>query len=271
VFEGNYILQSTFRNGKFLWFNSTNGYNIFYVSDEWLPSSWVFHGGDGMDEMTVLDEGSDGHPNTVADVPDGEEWVLFYWGHNLQKRNATVLVKIFCIDTLLTSSIPTPGPSPLPFVPPTRVPSPSPSLNPSAPSPIPSYIPTQSPNPVPLLFPSPSPTLSPTLPSGCPTLLPMELPTSYPTSFYPCIFVNSSDAPILNGMYQLGDVSFNSHDRWVNSDNSADIYWFEDASYKEYWVITVGALFAAVEDSTGRWGNTHPWVWKRGIIFNLCG
>jgi len=261
VFEGNYIIQSTFRNGKFQWYNSNNGYNIFFVNDEWLPSSWVMQGDDGMDEIAVFDEGSDGHPNTIADIPDGEEWVLFYWGHNLQKRNETMRVQIYCIDSLPPSSKPTPGPSPLPSVPPTTLPSPSPSLNPSpAPSPMPSYVPTTSPSHMPSFLPSSSPSRSPTLPTRYPTPSPTNLPTRFPTSVCPCIFVNSTDSSTLNGMYQIEDESFNSHDRWVNYDNLADIHWNRDAELEGYWVISVDtqSVYAVIWDTTGEYGHTPP-------------
>lgn len=259
VFEGNYVMQSTFKNGKFQWFNSNNGYSIFFIDDEWLPSSWVFQGDDGMDEIAVFDEGSDGHPNTVADIPGGEEYLLFYWGHNLQKRDETVLVQIYCIDSLPPSSKPTPGPSPLPSVPPTPMPSPSPSSYPSpAPSPMPSIVPTPNPSSVPSLLPSPSPTGSPTLPTGYPTPSPSTPPTRFPTEVCPCIFVNSSEVAMLNGMYQLEDESFKNHDRWVNYDNYADIYKSDDANFVENWVITVDGLYAAIEDNYGRWRYTPP-------------
>jgi len=259
VFAGSYLLQSTFKNGKFQWYNSNNGYSIYFVDDQLLPSSWVFEGEDGMDEIVVFDEGSDGHPNTVADFPDGEEYVLFYWGRNLQKRETNILVQIYCIDTLPPSKKPTPGPSFLPSDRPTAIPSPLPSLYPSpAPSSMPSAIPTPSPSTMPSLMPSPSPTLRPTLPTGNPTPSPSSHPTSFPTEVCPCIFVNSSDVAELNGMYQLEDESFRNYDRWVNYDNSADIYKSNEARFMESWVITANDYYAAIEDTSGRWGYTPP-------------
>jgi len=258
VFAGNYLMQSTFKNGKYQWYNSNNGYSIFYVDDQWLPSSWVFEGDDGMDEIAVFDEGSDGHPNTVADIPEGEEYVLFYWGRNLQKREENILVQIYCIDSLPPSQMPTPGPSFLPSIRPTSVPSPFPSLYPSpAPSTFPSAIPTPSPTTMPSLMPSPSPTLRPTLPTGNPTPSPSSLPTSFPTEFCPCIFVRSEIAE-LRGMYQLEDESFRNYDRWVNYDNSADIHKSNDARFMDSWVITANDHYATIKDASGRWGYNLP-------------
>jgi len=258
VFAGNYLMQSTFKNGKFQWYNSNNGYSIFYVDDQWLPSSWVFEGDDGMDEIAVFDEGSDGHPNTVADKPEGEEYVLFYWGHNLQKREKNILVIIYCIDSLPPSQMPTPGPSFLPSIRPTSIPSPLPSLYPSpTPSTFPSVIPTPSPTAMPSLMPSPSPTISPTLPTGNPTPSPSSPPTSYPTEFCPCIFVHSEIA-VLEGMYQLEDESFRNYDRWVNYDNSADIHKSNDERFMDSWLITAKDQYATIEDASGRWGYIPP-------------
>merc|ERR1719494_353061 len=173
-----------------------------------------------MDEIAVFDDGTDGHPNTIAEFPDGEQYVLFYWGHNLQRRNNTIAVKIFCIDTMPPSTKPTPGPSPLPSLPPTPMPSPSPSLNPSpAPSSMPSSMPTPSPTSTPSIVPSPSPTMSPTLPTPSPTPAPTTPPTRFPTFECPCFFVDSEDVSTLNGMYQLQDEQFKGHDLWVNLDN----------------------------------------------------
>merc|ERR1719317_364545 len=109
-----------------------------------------------MDELAVFDEGTDGHPNTVDDgFPGGEEWILFYWGHNLQKREETVFVVIHCIPSFPPTNIPTPGPSPLPSFPPTTLPSPMPSANPTpSPSPMPSTTPTPKPSPMPSTQPS---------------------------------------------------------------------------------------------------------------------
>jgi len=258
VFEGNYVIQSTFKNGKFVWYNSLNGYFIYFVDDDWLPSSWIFQGDDGMDEIAVFDDGTDGHPNTIAELPEGEQYVLFYWGHNLQRRNNTMTVKIYCIDTMPPSSLPTPGPSPLPSVPPTTMPSPTPSANPSpAPSSMPSSLPTPSPTSMPSLSPSPSPTKSPTLPTSSPSPLPTTPPTRYPTFVCPCFFVEA-DVSTLDGMYQLEDELFKGHDIWVNYDNQATIHWANDAVFDEYWVITADNIYAAIEDSTGRWGYTPP-------------
>merc|ERR1719419_1666688 len=243
VFAGSYLMQSTFKNGKFQWFNSNNGYRIFFVDDDWLPSSWVFKGDDGMDELAVFDDGNNGHPNTVVEMPNGEEYILFYWGHNLQKRNETVLVKVYCIDSAPPTNIPTPVPSPLPSVPPTPLPSPMPSFNPSpSPSPMPSTMPTPSPSPLPSLQPSPSPTLSPTLPTHTPTPDPTNAPTDFPTHVCPCIFVSSEDYSKFDGMYQLRE-TFNDHDKWINYDNDASIYWTDDGASSEWWVILSESKF----------------------------
>merc|ERR1712142_48779 len=172
VFEGNYILQSVFTNGKFQWYNSNNGYRIYYVMDDWLPSSWVFQGADGMDELAIFDDSTDGSPNTIEELPDGEEWVLFYWGHYLQKRDKTVIVNIHCVDTAPPTSLPTPLPTPLPSLPPTAMPSPFPSAFPTpSPSIMPSVDPTPSPSSAPSSIPSSSPTMRPTLPTSNPTTL----------------------------------------------------------------------------------------------------
>jgi len=269
VFEGNYVVLSVFKNGKFVWYNSNNGYSIYFVKDDWLPSSWVFQGDDGMDELAVFDQGTDGSPNTIEDLPDGEEWTLFYWGHNLQKRDSPVLVNIYCVDTAPPTSRPTPGPTPLPSIPPTPLPSPQPSALPTnSPSPMPSAIPSPSPSPMPSLFPSPSPTQSPTLPTPSPTILPTDSPTRFPTYIEcPCIVINATNpsVSVFSGMYQLEDGSFKDHARWVNYDNLADIYWADKSPYDEYWVIAAEDVWALADDSTGRWGHTPPIgesVWK---------
>merc|ERR1719317_953586 len=119
---------------------------------------------------SVFEDGTDGHPNTIAESPDGEEWYLFYWGHNLQKRDETVTVKISCVDSLPPTQIPTPQPSPLPSTPPTPLPSPKPS-----------FMPSPAPSPMPSTVPSPSPTLSPTVITDKPTFVPTATPSSYPT------------------------------------------------------------------------------------------
>merc|ERR1719285_324029 len=246
VFAGSYLMQSTFKNGKFQWYNSNNGYRIFFVDDEWFPSSWVFKGDDGMDEIAVFDEGTDGHPNTVADSDGGEYYNLFYWGRNLRMREKNVLVQIFCIDSLPPTKIPTPGPSSLPSARPTSIPSALPSLYPS---------------------PAPSPTLRPTLPTAYPTITPSESPTSFPTEVCPCIFVESTDVAELEGMYQLED-----EDVWVNYDNSADIHKSYDIRFMESWLITANGHYAATKDTSGRWGyppptGTNVWtVYERGFI-----
>merc|ERR1719193_1338913 len=255
IFEGNYVVQSTFRNGKLQWYNSHNGYWIFFVNDDWLPSSWVFQGDDGMDEIAVFDDGTDGHPDLAHQSP--KPYILFYWGHNLQKRTDPMLVNITCIDTMPPTNIPTPGPSPLPSLPPTTMPSPAPSLNPSpAPTSKPSTQPTPSPSTMPSTLPSSSPTLSPTLPTPLPTSSPTTSPSRSPTHVCPC-FVVESNFTSLNGMYQLEDEQFKDHDRWVNYDNRADIQWADDAAFDEYWVITANDIYAIYED-TGRWGYTPP-------------
>merc|ERR1719320_1925822 len=128
--------------------------------------------------ISIFDDGTDGHPNTIAESPDGEEWYLFYWGHNLQKRDETVTVKISCVDSLPPSQIPTPQPTPSPSTPPTPLPSPKPSFMPSpAPSPKPSVMPSPSPSPMPSTVPSPSPTLSPTVITDKPTFVPTATPS----------------------------------------------------------------------------------------------
>jgi len=268
IFEGNYILQSVFTNGKFQWFNSDNRYRIFFVKDDWLPSSWVFQGDDGMDELAIFDDGTDGSPNTIQELPDGEQWILFYWGHKIQKRNESVLVHVYCVDTAPPTSNPTPGPSPLPSFPPTGFPSPMPSALPTpSPSTMPSLVPTPSPSHMPSLMPSPSPTMSPTLlPSSNPTPLPTESPTRFPTfTTCPCIVVNATESVmVFSGMYQLEGVSFNGHSRWINYDNYADIYWSDQGSFDEFWVIAAEDTYALYENE-GRWGHTPPigdWDWR---------
>merc|ERR1719419_199425 len=268
VFAGSYLMQSTFKNGKFQWFNSNNGYRIFFVDDDWLPSSWVFKGDDGMDEIVVFDEGSDGHPNTVAENPDGYEYMLFYWGRKLQKREEKIVVQIYCIDSLPPTKIPTPGPSLSPSVLPTSIPSPSPSLYPSpAPSSTPSVIPTPSPSVMPSVLPSSSPTSRPTLPTAHPTTSPSNPPTNFPTEICPCIFVESTDVAALEGMYQLED----ENAVWVNYDNNADIHKSYDIRFMQNWLITANGIVAATGDISGRWGHTPPignkmWtVYERGF------
>jgi len=262
VFEGSYVVQSVFKNGKLQWYNSHNTYSIYFVQDDWMPSSWVFQGDDGMDELAIFDASTDGHPNLIDDSAGGEEWVLFYWGHNVQRRNKTVLVQIHCIDTMPPTSIPTSLPSPGPSALPSRFPSPMPSSVPSpSPSPMPSVVPTPSPSPMPSALPTPSPTKSPTLPTGYPTPSPSNPPTSYPTHVCPCIVISSDDSTRFSGMYQLASDTFNGHQRWYNYDNQGDLYWMQNIGrLEEYWQISVelDLGYALITDSTGRWGHTPP-------------
>jgi hypothetical protein len=260
AFEGSYVVQSVMRNGKFQWYNSNSGFNIYFVRDDWMPSSWIFQGDEGMDELVVFDDGTDGHPNLVNEYPDGEEWVMFYWGRNIQRRNETVLVQIHCIDSSPPTSKPSPLPSLGPTPSPTPMPSPMPSLFPSpGPSPLPSVIPTPSPSPMPSLAPSPSPTMSPTLPTEYPTLTPSNPPTSYPTHICPCITITSNDSTQFNGMYQLTAETLNEHQRWYNYDNLGDLYWMDNLA-RPYWLISVEVDngYAMITDETGRWGHTPP-------------
>jgi len=260
VFEGTYVIQSVWKNGNAVWYNSNTGYYIYFVDDDWLPSSWIFQGDEGMDELAVFDEGTDGHPNTVDDgFPSGEEWILFYWGHNLQKREATVFVVIHCIPSFPPTNIPTPGPSPLPSTPPTSLPSPMPSLNPSpSPSPQPSTVPTPMPSPMPSLQPSPSPTASPTLPTNTPTSIPSPTPTFYPTYVCPCIYISSANNSIFDGMYQLGD-PHNNRDKWINFDTSAELYSSDYGSDRLYWEISRGLLGSVLpKEERERFGVNPP-------------
>jgi len=264
VFEGNYVKQSVWKNGNAVWYNSHNGYYIYYVEDAWLPPSWIFQGDDGSDELVVFDEGINGHPNTVEDY-GSQEWLLFYWGHNLQIRNQTVLVELICVPTFPPTSIPTPSPTPLPTLPPTPLPTTSPSLNPS-PSPTfsPSLIPTPMPSAMPSTQPSPSPTLSPTYPTTTPTLIPSPKPTFYPTHVCPCIYVSSNNYTTFQGMYQLSD-PLNDHERWVNFDNSAQIYWASEAAYEKYWVIAIAQDYALADEQLERYAYNPPIggnIWK---------
>jgi len=268
IFEGNYVIQSEFINGKFHWYNSHNGYKLFFVKDDWLPSSWVLQGSPGMDELAIFDNGTDGSPDTIEDLPTGAEWTLFYWGHNLQKRNKSVTVNVYCVDTMPPTNIPTPSPSPLPSPPPTPLPSPMPSALPTqAPSTMPSVIPSPSPSSIPSLLPTVTPTVITTSPTGYPTSIPTDIPTEYPTfTLCACIFVNTTERiTVFSGMYQLEDTSFNGHARWVNYDNLADIYWADQAAFDEYWVIAAEDNYAVAEDSTGEWRFTPPigqYDWK---------
>lgn len=261
IFEGNYIIQSVFMNGKFRWYNSNTGYSLFFVKDDWLPSSWVFQGADGMDELAIFDNGTDGSPNTYEDLPDGEFWQLFYWGHHLQKRDQLVLVNVHCVDTMPPTNIPTPGPSPLPSFEPSTFPSTSPSALPSpAPSDLPSLVPSASPSSTPSSLPTLTPTIITTSPTLHPTSSPTDGPTRFPTlELCPCIVVNASQqVAAFSGMYQLAADSYNDHARWVNYDNLAEIYWADQAALDQYWVIVAEMNYAVVEDSTGRWGFTPP-------------
>jgi hypothetical protein len=259
IFEGSYIAQSVFRNRNLQWFNSDNGYTIFFVDDEWLPSSWVFQGDPGLDELAVFDEGTDGHPNTVEEFSDGEDWYLFYWGHDLQKRNETVKVKIFCVDTLPPTSIPTPVPSPMPSIPPTPLPSPMPSFMPSAsPSSMPSVVPSASPSPMPSVIPTSSPTLIPTVITDDPTLAPTSVPSSYPTFECPCIVINSTAVEDFSGMYQQQDTLYNGHNIWINLDNNFEITWADEAAFEEYWVIGGNSAYAVREKNSDEWEATPP-------------
>lgn len=257
IFEGNYVKQSVWKNDNAVWYNSHNGYYIYFVEDSWLPSSWVFQGDDGMDVLAVFDDGTDGHPNTVEDY-GAEEWVLFYWGHNLQKRNETMVVEMICVPTFPPTSLPTPGPTPLPTLPPTPLPTTMPSLNPSpSPTSTPSTIPTPIPSSMPSLQPSPSPTLSPTYITNIPTVVPSPKPTFHPTHVCPCIYVSSINLTEFDGMYQLSD-PFNDHEKWVNLDNSAQIYWSNDAAYEKYWIIAIGEDFALVDEQAERYAYNPP-------------
>jgi hypothetical protein len=262
VFEGSYVLQSVFINGKFQWYNSMNQYYIYFVHDDWMPSSWVIKGDDGLDELAIFDDSTDGHPPLVDQSPDGEEWVLFYWGHYIQKRKETVVVKVHCLASLPPTQGPSPLPSQGPNPLPTPMPSPIPSLLPSpAPSLLPSMMPTPSPSQIPSTFPSPSPTKSPTLPTNDPTPSPSNPPTSYPTFVCPCIVITSSKSSRFNGMYQLAADSFNAHRRWYNYDNLGDLYWVNNGPrLGVYWLISVETNqgYAMITDSTGRWGHTPP-------------
>jgi hypothetical protein len=211
-----------------------------------------------MDELAVFDEGTDGHPNTVDEFPAGVEWILFYWGHNLQKREETVLVEIHCVPSFPPTNIPTPGPSPLPTVPPTYLPSPVPSLYPSpSPSPSPSTVPTPMPSPMPSVQPSPSPTLSPTYLTDTPTSIPSPRPTFYPTYVCPCIFVSSTRYSVFDGMYQLSD-PLNERDRWINYDSNAQLYWSDYSSYQNYWMIVTSQGKAMPKEATERFGYNPP-------------
>jgi len=260
VFEGDYVMQSVFMNGKSMWYNSNNGYTLFFVKDDWLPSSWVFQGADGMDELARFDNGTDATPNHYEEVPDGELWQLFYWGHNLQKREERVLVNVYCVDTAPPTNIPTPGPSPLPSYPPTNLPSTIPSALPTpTPSALPSLAPSASPSSKPSLLPTLTPTTVTKSPTTFPTSIPTDSPTRYPTfELCPCIFVVNASVIDFAGMYQLSAADYNDHARWVNYDNSADIYWADQAALQEYWVIAAEENYAVAQDSTGRWGFTPP-------------
>merc|ERR1719192_3325089 len=54
IFEGKYVVRTTMRNDHFWWFNSHNGYAIYYVKDQYIPDAWVFQGEPGMDQLSVL-------------------------------------------------------------------------------------------------------------------------------------------------------------------------------------------------------------------------
>jgi hypothetical protein len=268
VFEGNYIVQSIFKNGKLQWYNSNNRYSIFFVDDDWLPSSWVFQGDYGMDELTVFDDGTDGHPNTIQEYPDGEDWLLFYWDHNLQKRDSPVKVKILCLDSLPPTNIPTPSPSDLPSKRPTQFPSPMPSSMPSpSPSSMPSAVPSPSPSQIPSAYPSSSPTSSPTLITNTPTGVPTTLPSSYPTDECPCIIVNSTSLGMVGGVYQLQDDLFNAHSYWINYDNLGEISWAKEAVFEKYWVIAVDGIYAVKEIVSENWEVTPPIGSETWLIF----
>merc|ERR1719193_1555331 len=264
VFEGNYVMQSVWKNGNAVWYNSHNRYYIYFVKDQWLPDYWVFQGDDGMDELAVFDNGTDGHPNTVGDIDGGEKWILFYWGHSLKRREDPVIVEVICVPTFPPTSIPTPSPSNLPTLP-TPIPTPMPSLNPStSPTSLPSTVPTPMPSSTPSLMPSPSPTLSPTFITNTPTFTPSQKPTFYPTHVCPCIVVSSANYSSLNGMYQTSD-PFNDHVKWVNYDNNAQIYWSNDAAYEKYWIIAAEQDSALADEQAGLYASNPPIgenIWK---------
>merc|ERR1719193_1779160 len=250
-------MQSVWKNGNAVWYNSNNDYYIYFVDDQWLPSSWIFQGDDGMDELVRFDNGTDGHPNTVDESPRGERWILFYWGHNLQKREELVWVQTHCIPSFPPTNIPTPGPSGLPSIPPTPLPSSMPSFYPTpSPSQMPSTMPTPTPSSMPSTQPSPSPTALPTYISDSPTKIPSSSPTSSPTYVCPCIYV-SSGSRTFDGMYQLSH-SYNDRDSWINYDTDARLFWTDYAADQEYWMIAGDQDFAVPEEKIDRHAYNPP-------------